>query len=130
MKQSFLNLYRQNRSIYYAVHICSTVFLVPLGFNFLMPTYDKKCYNPFLTVVVLLYWVVFLELTLEGYYKARDALLVLFLIYYVLNFVYMFCFIDESFDAEAKRCKDPVKRKIKEVIEKRKQERSPLVFRV
>ena len=129
MKQSFQNLYRQNRSIYYAVHICSTLFLVPLGFNFLMPTYGRKCYNPFLTVAVLLYWVVFLELTLEGYYKARDALLVLFSIYYVLNFVYMFCFIDESFD-EVKKCKDPVKKKIQEVIQKRKQDRSQLVFRV
>ena len=44
---------------------------------------------------MLLFWVIFLELSLEGYYKARDVLLVLFVIYYVLNFVYMFCFIEK-----------------------------------
>jgi hypothetical protein len=39
----------------------------------------------------------------------------------------MCCFIEESFDAQSKKCKDPVKRKIKELAENRK---SRLVFHV
>ena len=130
MIQHTKNLYRQNRRCYYTIHFFIILFLVPLGFNFLVHGFRNKCYNPLLTVLVLLFWVIFLELSLEGYYKARDVLLVLFVIYYVLNFVYMFCFIEESFDAESKRWSDPVKKKIKEVVQRRKQEGSQLVFRV
>jgi hypothetical protein len=95
-----------------------------------MRTYNGKCYNPFLTVAVLLFWVIFLELSLEGYHRARDTLLVVFAIYYVLNFVYMLCFVEESFEAEKRKWKDPVKQKIKEVVERRRPEGSQLVFRV
>lgn len=81
-----------------------------------------------MTVCVLLFWIVFLELSFEGYYRARDMMLIAFFVYYVLNFLYMLCFIDESFDLESRKWKDPVNRKIEEVKERRM--RSRLVLQV
>ena len=125
--QSFKNLYRENRSCYYIMHLIVTVFLVPTGFNFITRAYNGRCFNPFLSIAVLLYWIVFLELTLEGYFVLRNVMLLVFIFYYVVHFLYMCCFIEESFDAQSKKCKDPVKQKIKEVAQKRK---SRLVFQV
>ena len=125
--QSFKNLYRENRSVYYVMHLIVTIFCVPLGFNYITRVYNGRCFNPFLSIGVLLYWIVFLELSLEGYLVMRNVMLLLFIFYYVVHFLYMCCFIEESFDAQSKKCKDPVKRKIKELAENRK---SRLVFHV
>lgn len=81
-----------------------------------------------MTICVLLFWIAFLELSFEGYYRARDMMLIAFLVYYVLHFLYMLCFIDESFDLESRKWKDPVNRKIEEVKERRV--RSRLVLQV
>ena len=124
--QRFKNLYRENRSCYYVAHFLITLLLVPLGFNYLTRAYNGRCFNPFLSIAVLLFWIVFLEMSLEGYFVLRDLMIVLFSFYYVLHFLYMCCFLEESFDAQSKKCKDPVKRKIKEVAERR----SKLVFQV
>ena len=125
--QSLKNLYRENRSCYYVVHLFITIFLVPLGFNYVTQAYNGRCFNPFLSITVLLYWIIFLELTLEGYFVLRDLMIVIFAFYYVFHFLYMCCFIEESFDAQSKKCEDPVEQKIKEVTAKRQHR---LVFRV
>jgi len=125
--QSFKNLYRQNQSCYYAVHLFVTIFFVPLGFNFVTRVYNGKCFNPFLSIAVLLFWIVFLQLGLEGFFVFRDFMIALFAFYYIMHFLYMCCFVQESFEAQSKKCKDPVERKIQEVTEKRK---SRLVFQV
>ena len=109
------------------MHLVVTVFLVPLGFNYVTRAYNGRCFNPFLSIAVLLYWIVFLELSLEGYLVLRNVMLLIFIFYYVVHFLYMSCFIEESFDAQSKKCKDPVKEKIKQVAKNRK---SRLVFKV
>ena len=94
------SLYSNNWYCYCFTHVCIITFLGPFGFHFVIPNlYNAKCYSPYSFLIQLMYLLLLVHSFFVELFSVefRTLLFVLYIIYYILLFFHMYCFLSESF---------------------------------
>lgn len=117
-----MSLYRNNWHIFCCSHVVFVALFGACGMQFIVPQlYSRKCYSPLAFVLNATFFVFLVQSYMIEIIskKLRSLLTICFVVYYLLLFLHMYCFLSEAFSPE------PV---WKEALERKRKKKDSLLI--